>query len=65
MTEPVLTISEFCEANRLSRSTYYALKRTGEGPLEMKISAKRRVITPEANVAWRRQRQGRQELVGE
>ena len=50
------TIESFCQANKISVSTYYALKRDGRGPKEMVVN-KRRLITPEAEAAWRRARE--------
>ena len=41
------SIEEFCRRHAVSRSTYYNLKRLGEGPRETRIM-KRIVITREA-----------------
>jgi len=51
-----LTVTEFCDSNGISVSTYYALKRDGKGPREMKLG-KRIMITPEAERDWRRERE--------
>lgn len=50
-----MTIEEFCERNRIAMSTYFIMKRRGEGPRTVKIG-KRRLISAEAETAWRRER---------
>lgn len=50
-TEKNLTVSEFCDAERISKVHYYNLKRRGEGPDEVRIG-RRAVITPEAKREW-------------
>lgn len=50
------TVPSFCEANMISISTYYALKRAGKGPREMKVN-KRVLITPQAESDWRAERE--------
>src|SRR5262245_61474916 len=50
------TIETFCDANAMSESTYYALKRDGLGPREIKIG-KKILISPEAEAEWRRERE--------
>jgi len=52
----VHSVQSFCEANNISVSTYYALKRAGKGPREMKVN-KRILISPEAEADWRRERE--------
>jgi hypothetical protein len=52
------TIAEWCSARRISRSSYYNLKRAGLGPAELRIGVKV-TITPEADAAWRKQMQTR------
>ncbi len=47
------TIKEFCVAERISVSTYYALKRSGLAPDELHITPKTIRITPEAHRDWR------------
>jgi hypothetical protein len=49
------TIAEFCIAHRISRATYYVLKKRGEQPEETHI-LDRIIITQESASAWRRQR---------
>jgi hypothetical protein len=50
------TIGEFCAAHRLSPSTYYLLQKTGRGPREMKVGA-RRMISAEAAAKRRKERE--------
>ena len=45
------TVSEFCFAQRFSKSFYYELKRRGLNPDELEILGVKR-ITPEAEEAW-------------
>ena len=48
------TISEFCLAERFSKSFYYGLKKRGLGPEEFEVPGTRvKRITPEAHTAWR------------
>jgi len=53
----VYTISEFCEAHRISRAHYYNLKKLGQGPDEARASDRTVFITLEAAARWRRQRE--------
>jgi hypothetical protein len=46
------TIAEFCHAHRISRSTYYNLKKVGKGPREKEVFG-RIIITNEAAAEWR------------
>jgi predicted DNA-binding transcriptional regulator AlpA len=47
-----LTIPEFCQANRISRGSFYNLKKAGKAPRLM-IVGNRVLISPEANAEWR------------
>lgn len=47
------TVSEFCDAHRISRSKLYQLWSTNLGPRFMQIGTKR-IITTEAAANWRR-----------
>src|SRR5262245_57820171 len=48
------TIEEFCSAERISKSTYFKLRRMGLGPDELRFANTRIIrITPEAHVQWR------------
>lgn len=49
------TVAEFCRAVRISKVTYYALKKRGEAPDEMHVG-RRRIITPAAKAAWENHR---------
>src|SRR5262249_12939338 len=46
----------FCENNAISESLYHKLKRQGRGPREIELED-RIIITPEAEAAWRRERE--------
>ena len=46
------TIPEFCEAHRISRATYYNVKKAGRGPREKHVLG-RIIITGEAAADWR------------
>jgi hypothetical protein len=46
----------FCQSNAISESTYFKLKRQGKGPREIELDG-RIIITPEAEVDWRRERE--------
>lgn len=53
-SEKLLTISDFCSRNLISRAGLYNLWSNGKGPRRMKVGAKT-LITPEAEKDWRRQ----------
>jgi hypothetical protein len=50
------TVAEFCAAHRISRSTFYNLRKRGLGPVEARIGA-RVLISMEAASRWRRARE--------
>ena len=53
------TITEFCDAHRISRKLYYEIRKEGRGPLEMHTSNKlggKVLITKEEAARWRAQR---------
>jgi hypothetical protein len=50
------SITSFCRSNGISESYYFALKREGRGPREIKLG-KRVLISPEAETAWRQERE--------
>lgn len=50
------SISEFCLAHGISRSLYYQLQRSGEGPTEMQLKG-RKAISREAAARWRAARE--------
>jgi len=49
----VFTIAEFCAVHHISRTTFYALKETGQGPRTFKVG-RRVLITREAADDWRK-----------
>ena len=51
-TDACYTIDEFCRAHRLSKSSYYDLKRRGLGPREIRVMRKP-LVTVEAAAEWR------------
>jgi excisionase family DNA binding protein len=51
MTAQSLTVAEFCEANRLSRATFYNLLREGKAPQIMKVG-RRTLIPADAVREW-------------
>jgi hypothetical protein len=52
----VLSIAEFCEENRISRSRLYQEFLAGTGPRHF-YAGKRKLITREASADWRRARE--------
>ena len=46
------SIDEFCEAHRISRSTFYKLRQVGKGPRTMTVLS-RTLISAEAAAEWR------------
>ena len=50
------TVDEFCEDNRISRTTLYKLWKQGIGPRFMQVG-ERKLITAEAAAEWRVQRE--------
>jgi hypothetical protein len=56
--EPSKTIVEFCESERISRSKYYGMKKTGNAPDETRVDGVIR-ITPESHARWRRRHTAR------
>jgi len=51
-----LTIDEFCETEKISRSFYFQMQREGWGPDEASIGRLKRIM-PEAHQRWRRERE--------
>ncbi len=47
------SVDEFCEEHGISRSLYYELQKTKQGPKTMKVGA-RRLISQESAAKWRR-----------
>jgi hypothetical protein len=55
------TVPEFCESERISLAMYYKMRSEGWGPDEAWIGT-RVIITPEAKLRWRRQREAAAKL---
>lgn len=53
MTGPAFDVDEFCRRNRISRGTFYNLRKRRKGPRVMKVGS-RTIVTPEAEDDWRR-----------
>lgn len=51
--DPIFTLAEFCERNRLSRTTLFKLRRAGRGPTIMPYAGGR--ISAAAETAWRKE----------
>jgi hypothetical protein len=50
------TVAQFCERNNMCKAHFYNLLKAGFGPRTMKVGS-RRMITPEAEADWRRERE--------
>ena len=53
----VLTISEFCDATKISRGMFYKLRGRGEGPRVVKLGTRTLIMQEEAR-RWLREREG-------
>jgi hypothetical protein len=63
--EPLaFSIREFCRAHGISVPSYYALKKQGLGPAEMRMGSLIRIST-ESAAAWRRARENPSEAEAE
>jgi predicted DNA-binding transcriptional regulator AlpA len=51
-----LSVTEFCDAHRISRATFYNMVRLGIAPRVMTVGA-RKLISVEAAAQWRRARE--------
>jgi predicted DNA-binding transcriptional regulator AlpA len=47
------TVEEFCRAHRISRGTFYNLRKDDRGPRVMKVGS-RTLVSTEAAADWRR-----------
>ena len=56
MERTAYTISEFCQAHRISRAYYFKLRHQGLAPREMHVGT-RVIISGEAAADWRRERE--------
>jgi hypothetical protein len=54
MMTAAYSVSEFCNAHRISRAHLYNLWRRGEGPARMS-AGRRRLVSVEAAALWRQQ----------
>lgn len=52
MDQDAFSIDEFCKRNRVSRATFYNLRKCGLGPRVMKVGT-RTLISADAAKAWR------------
>jgi len=48
----LMTLAEFCDRNRISKSTYHNLDAIGRAPATIRLGS-RVLISPEAETAWR------------
>jgi hypothetical protein len=62
-SEPSKTILEFCQAERISRSKYYGMKKNGTAPEETRVDGVIR-ITPESHARWRHRHTARTRAAG-
>jgi hypothetical protein len=56
VTGQLFTLPEFCDRNRLKPTSYFKLRKRGQGPRETRILS-RVFISPEAESDWRRERE--------
>ncbi|WP_322044981.1 hypothetical protein [Paraburkholderia sp. J67] len=47
-----LSVTEFCERYRLTKTTYFQMRKRGEGPEEIRIGSRMIRITETAAVQW-------------
>jgi hypothetical protein len=52
-----LTINQFCERHGISRASYFAIRKLGYGPTEMRIGRALVRISAEADLAWQHARE--------
>jgi hypothetical protein len=57
------TINEFCQREKICRSTFYNLRRAGKAPRVMLVGSKMR-ISPEARLDWHRDREAEAAAAG-
>ena len=50
------SIDQFCQANGISRSLFYLLRKRGQGPREMAVG-NRRLISDDAERDWQKARE--------
>jgi predicted DNA-binding transcriptional regulator AlpA len=52
-----LSINEFCQRHGISRATYFAIRKAGFGPTEMRIGRALVRISAAADLEWQRARE--------
>jgi hypothetical protein len=52
ITLECFTREEFCRSHHIGRTTYHELRKSGKGPVEMRVGSKR-LISRESAAAWR------------
>lgn len=58
VNDDLMTIREFCQANKVSQSFYYLMRKRGEGPREIRLGgniAGKVMISRKAAAKWRKQ----------
>jgi hypothetical protein len=63
ITLECFTREEFCAAHRIGRTTYHELRKSGKGPVEMRIGSKI-LISRESAAAWRAARDAEAKATG-
>ena len=63
-SDPSLTIGEFCQLERISRSLLYRMWQDGKGPRYHLVGSHRR-ISAAARAEWHRQQEAEAERIGE
>ena len=53
-TNQMLDVKSFCESNRICKGLFYELLKQGNGPRITKVG-RRTLISPEAELDWRKQ----------
>jgi predicted DNA-binding transcriptional regulator AlpA len=52
--DTLLTLKEFLAANRISKATYFRLRKKGQGPRMVRISDRKILIRSEDAAEWQR-----------
>jgi hypothetical protein len=63
VTDKSYTVNSFCEAEHISRATYYNMKNRGEGPRTYKVGNSDR-ITEQARQDWHAEREAAAAKIG-
>jgi len=56
-SERSLTIKQFCTRHHISRGKYFAMRKAGIGPAEMRLGRALVRISAESDLAWQRARE--------